>query len=96
MRQILNYFSVIGPDDIGRQVVVSQEITTDQENVVIAARKLFTLDTPDGEGVSLCADQRSFMTNNNEILRVVGRGMTHSERQGDRIFVAIRRPYRKQ
>lgn len=80
MRQILVSFAVVGPNESEHLVIVSQEIITNKKNVIIAARKVFTLDTIDGEGVSLCDNQRSFMTNKKVILRVVGHALVNPRR----------------
>lgn len=79
MRQIIGYLAVTHPDGSDRLVVVSQEITTDKRNVVVAARKVFTLDTIDGEEVIGCNKTRFFTLKDGQLLKVVGHCVTKEE-----------------
>ncbi|WP_136797593.1 hypothetical protein [Desulfosediminicola ganghwensis] len=72
MRQVIGYFIVNQPDGAERVVVVSQEIATDKSNTVVAARKVFTLDTADGEKVNGCEEKRYFTKRNGQILKITG------------------------
>lgn len=76
MRQELGYFVVIDPDGGKRLVLVSQDISTDEKNVVLSAHKTFTLDTANGEEVFCCSEQRSYIKKDDQVLRVVGHFMT--------------------
>lgn len=72
MRQVIGYFIVHQPDGVERVVVVSQEVTTGKTNAIVAARKVFTLDTADGEEVVGCETKRSFTQKDGKVLRIIG------------------------
>lgn len=81
MRQILLYFRVSNRNGEKQLVVASQDIQTDRKKAIIAARKVFTLDTPDGEEVFPLKNQRSFMKRDGAVLRVVGQGIMSTSEQ---------------
>ena len=72
MRQVIGYFIVHQPDGVERVVVVSQEVTTGKANAIVAARKVFTLDTADGEEVIGCETKRSFTQKDGQKLKILG------------------------
>ena len=55
-------------------VFVSQDIKTDKNKVIISARKVFTLDSENGEEVFRGDDQRSFIKRNGQVLKIVMKG----------------------
>jgi hypothetical protein len=73
MRQDLGYFVAIDPDGAERIVTASQYITTDDKNVIIAARKVFTVD---GDEVIYCDNQRAFTKKNDQVLKIVGNSIS--------------------
>lgn len=72
MRQIIGYFKVHSPEGVDRLVVVSQEVETDDQRVVISARKVFTLDTADGSELRKKAGERVFIGKDGMAFRIIG------------------------
>ncbi|WP_419176800.1 hypothetical protein [Desulfosediminicola sp.] len=77
MRELIGYFKVSHPDGTELLVIVSQDITTDKRGVVVAARKIFTLNTVDGEEVSRPDNKRFFSRENGQLLKIIGNCITN-------------------
>lgn len=69
------------------QLIISQNLTVDEFSVVVAARKVFTFNTPDGEEVYRTEDPQFFRKKDGTVLKKVGYcqtnncSMFHSGRQ---------------
>lgn len=72
MTELIGHFEVLSADSAKHLVIMCQECTLDDGNVVVSARKVFTLDTVDGEEVQLTNDTRTFVRQNGALLRRLG------------------------
>jgi len=77
VRQVLGYFKVSSSAGFDRIIVVSQEIVADEENVILSARKVFTLDTADGGEVHRRGGDRVFIGKDGMKFRVTGQCHMH-------------------
>lgn len=84
MREILYYIEVIDPNMTYHLILVNQIIKTNLENIVVEARKIYTLDNSDGERVQPSDNWRYFTTRKGVKLRVVGHGIMPLEDQSIR------------
>ncbi|WP_136805477.1 hypothetical protein [Desulfosediminicola flagellatus] len=72
MKQFIGYFEVVSSGQLRQIVAVSQETTVNEEGVVMAARKMFTLDTVGGEEVKRTTDPLIFLKEDGTFLKKVG------------------------
>jgi len=72
MNQEIGYFEVISAEGASQTVIVSQNVTVSKVNMVLAARKIFTLNTSDGKKVSCTEDPQFFITEEGALLKKVG------------------------
>lgn len=72
MKQIIGQFEVTSSEQFSQKVIVSQDITADDSGRVVTARKVFTLNTEDGEEVIRTKDPRIFLKEDGTVLKKVG------------------------
>lgn len=72
MKRPLGYFEAKSTGSIPEIVIVSQEVRRDNENLFVAARKIFTLGTVDGEEIFRTEDPQAFSKNDGTLLKKIG------------------------
>jgi len=70
--QEIGFFNVISSDNITRLIIISQYVRVNEFKVVVAAHKIFTLNTPDGEEVYRTEDPQIFLKEDGTVLKKVG------------------------
>jgi len=76
--QEIGFFNVISSDNITRQIIISQNVNVNEFNVVVAAHKVYTLNTPDGEKVYRTKDSRFFLKEDGTVLKKVGYSLANN------------------
>ncbi|SHO49009.1 hypothetical protein [Desulfopila aestuarii] len=72
MKQLIGQFEVTSLAHHNQKVIVFQDIIADESGVVVSARKVFTLNTEDGEEVNRTSDPRIFLKEDGTVLKKVG------------------------
>ena len=71
--QELGFFMATSPENINQKIIISQNITMNESNTVINSRKIFTLNTFDGEQVFRTQDPQLFVNKNGTIFKRIAR-----------------------
>ncbi len=69
--QEIGFIKVISSENIDK-LIISQIFTVNEFNVVVAARKVFTFKTPDGEEVYRTEDRQFFRKKDGTVLKKIG------------------------
>ncbi len=70
--QELGFFEAISSENFNQIIIVCQNVIVNELNEVVAAHKIFTLNTPDGEEVYRTEDPQFFLTEDGTVLKKVG------------------------
>lgn len=71
MKQPIGSFEAISAEHIREIVIVSQETRLDCQNLVVAARKIFTLTSADGEEIFRAENPQTFNKNDGTTLKKI-------------------------
>jgi hypothetical protein len=72
MKYPLGYFEVTSSGKAPELVIVSQELSVTDQNVIVASRKIFTLNTENGEEIFPTKDSQTFSKKDGTLVKKIG------------------------
>ncbi|SHO49935.1 hypothetical protein [Desulfopila aestuarii] len=72
MKHPIGYFEVTSSGKAPQLVIVSQEMSVTDQNVIVASRKIFTLNTENGEEIFPTKDSQTFSKKDGTLFRKLG------------------------